>query len=67
MRLNLSGPQPDSPAHKEIALIAPMRSIQGNPLFEDARLHTNRVGNRNSPARTIEKLLLGDGARDKPD
>lgn len=63
--MNLSGPQPDSPAHKEIALIAPMRSIHGNPLFEEPRLPTSRVGIRKSPARTIEKLPLDDGARDK--
>ena len=67
MMMNLSGPQPDNPTHEDIALIAAMRNIQDTPLFEEARLPANRVGIRKSPARTIEGLPLGEGARDKPD
>ena len=68
MIMNLSGPQPDNPTHEEIALIAPMRSIQGTPLFEETRLLASSVGIRKIPARAIdERLPLGEEVRDKPD
>ena len=64
---NLSGPQPDNPTHEEIAPIAPRRSIRGTPLLEEARFLVSKTGTRKSPARIIERLQLGEGARDRLD
>src|SRR5271170_745382 len=63
--VNLSGPQPDNAAHKEIAQIAARRNVQGNILARVARLPTSRVGTSKRPAKAIERRVLVEGICDK--